>query len=64
MAIVSNPRTIELEDIQGMVIQGYGKLMRKLFGGDPCRTMSKILARDVVVTSLPFMGWVTAAQFC
>lgn len=31
MAIVSNPRTIELKDIQGMVTRGYGKLLKTAY---------------------------------
>ncbi|MBL4703924.1 MAG: Dyp-type peroxidase [Flavobacteriales bacterium] len=31
MAIVSNPRTLDLDDIQGMIIRGYGKLMETAY---------------------------------
>mgnify|MGYP001342160520 FL=1 len=31
MAIVSNPKTIELDDIQGMIVRGYGKLYKTAY---------------------------------
>ena len=31
MAIISNPQTLDLEDIQGMVIRGYGKLFQTAY---------------------------------
>ncbi|MEM7369066.1 MAG: Dyp-type peroxidase [Bacteroidota bacterium] len=31
MAIIANPRTLDLDDIQGMLIRGYGKLMETAY---------------------------------
>lgn len=31
MAIISNPKTLDLQDIQGMVVRGYGKLLETAY---------------------------------
>ena len=31
MAIISNPKTLDLEDVQGMVTRGYSKLMETAY---------------------------------